>query len=437
MQKRYYFDYAASTPVDKKVLGAMLPYFSEKFGNAGSLHSFGQEAITAVDNAREIVARELGCPSDGGFRQIVFTGSATEANNLAIKGAFLAAKKYFKKNGIKGKPKIIVSAIEHESVLESARALMDEGAEVVYLPVDKNGFVREEALRESLDEKTAVVSIMLGNNEIGVIQPIKEISEIIINFRKGFGDRVSGIVSDKNSKILNPSGHTPYPIFHTDAAQAFQYIDCNVDRLGVDLMTLSSQKIYGPKGAAALYAGDRVSGLGFRGRESNSLNPSGYWLASIISGGNQEFGLRSGTENVAAIVGFGEAVKITAKMRIKEAKRIAGLKAFFLRETKKTIPNVSINGASDAGRALPHIANINIPGRPAEELLARLDLAGFAVSTGSACRSRSAEPSHVILALGHEEVRARESLRISFGRDTKKSDILKLIKEVKRYERKD
>ncbi|KKU93737.1 MAG: hypothetical protein UY26_C0005G0001, partial [Candidatus Jorgensenbacteria bacterium GW2011_GWA1_48_13] len=240
----------------------------------------------------------------------------------------MAAKKYFKKNGIKGRPKIIVSAIEHESVLESARALIDEGAEVVYLPVDKNGFVREEALRESLDEKTAVVSIMLGNNEIGVIQPIKEISEIIINFRKGFGDRVSGIVSDKNSKILNPSGHTPYPIFHTDAAQAFQYIDCNVDRLGVDLMTLSSQKIYGPKGAAALYARDRVLGLGFRGKQNHFLNPSGYWLAPIISGGNQEFGLRSGTENVAAIVGFGEAVKITAKMRIKEAKRIAGLKAF-------------------------------------------------------------------------------------------------------------
>ncbi|TSC59705.1 MAG: cysteine desulfurase [Parcubacteria group bacterium LiPW_15] len=398
--KRYYFDYAASAPVDKKVLGAMLPYFSEKFGNAGSLHSFGQEAITAVDKARDIIARELGAD----FRQIIFTGSATEANNLAIKGAFLGAKKYFKKNGIKGKPKIIVSAIEHESVLESARALLGEGAEVVCLPVDKNGFVREEILREKLDERTAVVSVMLGNNEIGTIQPVAKFAEIISEFKK-------------NSKFYT-SGSTFYPLFHTDAAQAFQYIDCNVSGLGIDLMTLSSQKIYGPKGAGVLYI-----------KERSGLEP-------IISGGAQEFGLRSGTENVAAIVGFGEAVKITTGMRAKEAERVEGLKAYFLGETKKAIPNVSINGTANKKQTLPHVANINLPGRRAEELLTRLDLAGFAVSAGSACRSRSAEPSHVILALGYSEERARGSLRISFGRDTKKPDILKLIKEIKKYERK-
>ena len=400
MQKRYYFDYAASTPVDGRVLKAMLPYFGEKFGNAGSLHSFGQEAITAVDGARGTVAKEIGAD----FRQIVFTGSATEANNLAIKGAFSAAEKYFKKNGIKGKPKIIVSAIEHGSVLEPARALIDEGAEVVYLPVDKNGFVREEALRENLDERTAVVSIMLGNNEIGTIQPIAEFAKIISEFKT-------------NSKFYIPDS-TFYPLFHTDAAQALQYMDCDVNKLGVDLMTLSSQKIYGPKGAGALYV--------------RKLPAANYPLQTIISGGSQEFGLRSGTENVAAIVGFAEAVKIAVKMRAKEAKRIAGLKAFFLGETKKAIPNVSINGTVNKKQTLPHIININFPGRPAEELLTRLDLAGFAVSTGSACRSRSAEPSHVILALGYGEERARGSLRISFGRNTKKPDILKLIKEIRR-----
>jgi len=415
MQKRYYFDYAASTPVDKNVFRAMLPYFSQKFGNAGSLHSFGQEAIAAVDNARGIIAKRIGAD----FRQIIFTGSATEANNLAIKGGFLAAKKYFKKNGIKGKPKIIVSAIEHESVLESARALTDEGAEIVHLPVDKNGFVREEVLRENLDERTAVVSIMLGNNEIGTIEPIAKFAEIISEFKK-------------NTTFYIPD-YTFYPLLHTDAAQAFQYLDCDVNKLGVDLMTLSSQKIYGPKGVGALYV--RNQELGSKNKAANYSNLSSihnsYSLLPLLSGGNQEFGLRSGTENVPAIVGFAEAAKIVSKVRVREARRVAELKNYFLRGTKKAIPNVFINGMADKKQTLPHVINLSFPGRPAEELLTRLDLAGFAVSTGSACRSRSAEPSHVILALGYKEERARESLRVSFGRDTKKSDILKLVKELR------
>ncbi len=421
MDKRFYFDYAASTPVDKGVLRAMLPYFVEKFGNAGSLHSFGQEAIAAADRAREAIAKEIGAE----FRQIIFTGSATEANNLAIKGAFFAAKKYFKESGIKGKPKIIVSTIEHESVLEAARSLMPEGAEVVFLPVDKNGFVGEKDLRENLDERAAVVSIMLGNNEIGTIQPIAKFAKIIREFK------VAGNEKDLTTNYSRPTTH--YPLFHTDAAQAFQYVDCNAGRLGVDLMTLSSQKIYGPKGAGALYARNQEAGSKNRATDGPNLllTHNSHSLLPLLSGGNQEFGLRSGTENIPAIVGFSEAVKITAKMRTKEAKRIEALKEYFLRETKKAIPNVSINGTADKKRALPHIANINLPGGSAEELLTRLDLAGFAVSTGSACRSRSAEPSHVILALGYEEKRAKESLRISFGRDTRRSDILKLVKEIK------
>lgn len=416
--KKHYFDYAASTPVDKKVLRAMLPYFSEKFGNAGSLHSFGQGAIAAVDKARETIAEELGAE----FRQIIFTGSATEANSLAIKGVFFTAKKYFAENGIKGKPKIIVSSIEHESVLESARALMELGAEVVFLPVDKNGFVREDILKKNLDERTVLVSIMLGNNEIGTIQPIEKFAKIISEFRAE-GNKVSSTIHYSLSTIH-------YPLLHTDASQALQYLDCNVNKLGVDLMTISSQKIYGPKGAGALYirelsksSSPRSSGSG-AGKLKAIISP-------IISGGNQEFGLRSGTENVPAIVGFAEAVKIASKMRAKEAKRVAELKAYFLRETKKAVRHVFING--ETNKALPHVINIYLEAARAEEILTRLDLADFAVSTGSACRSRSAEPSHVILALGFSEERARGSLRVSFGRGTKKSDILKLVKELKKY----
>lgn len=422
--KRYYFDYAASTPVAPEVLRAMSPFFSDKFGNPGSLHSFGQDAVSAVDNARELIAKALGAKHD----QIVFTSSATEANNLAIKGVFFKSRNLarFKK------PKIIVSAVEHESVLESVRDLKNLGAEVIYLPVSKSGVVDLKKFKKELDSQVIMVSVMLGNNEIGTIEPVAEISEIISQFKQratlrsgealrtnGYGAARSKASEDEapaktHAGSLSGSRNgevSPYPLFHCDAAQSFPYIEVNVGKLGVDLLTVSSQKIYGPKGAGALYIKDK-----------KLIDP-------IISGGSQEYGLRSGTENVPAIVGFGEAVKIAEKMKTKEAKQLLELKQYFWRRTQKAVSNVEINGPPIGG--LPHIINLYFSGQSAETLLARLDLAGFAVSAGSACAARAAKPSYVLLALGYKERRAKSSLRISFGRATKKSDIDKFIRELK------
>ena len=385
--EKIYLDYAATTPVDEKVEKAMRPYFSASFGNAGSLHSFGRDAVTAIDSARDAVAQKIGAD----FRDVIFTGSATEANNLALRGIIKALG--FRQLGA-GRlepsglaPKILVSSIEHESVLETARDLSAGGVEVVVLPVDGKGFVDLEKLESSLDERTVLVSVMYANNEIGTIQPVAEISKIIKKF---------------DYKIL----------FHTDAVQAFQYLDCNVNMLGVDFLTLSAHKIYGPKGVGALFA---------RNTDSTPLNP-------VITGGGQEFGLRSGTENVPSIVGFAKTVEITAEAREKEKKRVGELRGHFWRELKKIYPAAEINGIIDGNSTLPNILNICFPGYRAEELLIKFDEAGIAVSAGSACQSRSAKSSHVLQALGFSEERARSSIRFSFGRLTEEREIKEALK---------
>ncbi|MBI5079186.1 cysteine desulfurase [Candidatus Wolfebacteria bacterium] len=469
--KKIYFDYAASTSVDPAVFSAMKPYFSEKFGNPGSLHFFGQEAIAAVDDSREKIAKAIGAPPAGGFREIVFTGSATEANNLALRGVvknfyksravaiqkqnnFAPAAKFsspsarhfrFAKNQA-GAPagcsswqsalnkkisplRIIVSAIEHESILETCRDLEKEGVdpvrslaravgaspkdfgeatsngvEIIYLPVNRDGVVDLKKLKESLNDRTVLVSIMCANNEIGTIQPIAEISKIIKNFK---------------AKMF----FSPYPLFHTDAVQAFQFLDCDVNKLGVDLMTLSAHKIYGPKGIGLLYL-----------KAPYSIP---YTLNPIITGGGQEFGLRSGTENVPSIVGFAKAVELADKNRLKEAKRIGELSIHFFKELKKINSKIQLNGISKITNYklpttnLPNILNIYFPNYQNSDFLVKLDLAGVAVSAGAACSARAVKPSYVLAACGFPQKRIKSSLRFSFGKFVTKAEIDESLKRIK------
>lgn len=376
---KIYLDYAATTPVDPAVARAMQPYFGGQFGNPGSLHSFGQEAIAAVDRARETIARAFGA----GFRQIAFTGSATEANNLALRGV---ARK-FRGTGHEGRKKtrIIISAIEHESVLETANDLERDGIEVVRVPVDARGMVDIKKIKESLTADTALVSVIYAQNEIGTIQPIREIADAV----KGFDGGI---------------------LVHTDAAQALQFLACEPAKLGVDLMTVSSHKIYGPKGAGALYVRD--PGL----------------LAPLMTGGGQEFGLRSGTENVPAIVGFAKAVELAAAAREKESARLGALRDRLWKGIKEAVPEAEINGPAAPEEKLPNILNVYFPGHAAQDLLTRLDLAGLAASAGSACRSRAHGASYVLESLGYSRERAGASIRMSAGRMTTEEEIDAAVK---------
>ena len=393
---RLYFDYASTTPVSEAVFNGMKPYFKEKFGNAGSVHSFGQRAIGALDKAREIVAKEL----NADFREVVFTGSATEANNLALRGAVLKWRNDFKDQI----PRIIVSAIEHDSVLETAKELAKEGVELKILKVNKEGLVDLKEFKELLSPNTVVVSVIFGNNEIGTVQPIEEIGKIISDFKeaqKGAGAEFSGNI---------------YPLFHSDASQAFQYLNCDTQKLGVDLLTISSHKIYGPKGAGALFI-------------KRFQKTKGFYIQPVSFGGEQEFGMRPGTENVPAIVGFGVAVLEAVRIRDKEAKRVGELKKYFWEKLRGLANKVEINGNPVGG--LPHIINVYFPKNKAEEVITALDLAGFAVSAGSACKARAVAPSYVVEALGYRRERALGSVRFSFGRMTTKNEVDKLLRTLK------
>lgn len=426
-KQRIYFDYAATTPLHPLVLRAMQPHFGAAFGNPSSLHAFGQEAIAAIDEARETVAHAIGAH----FREIIFTGSATEANNLALRGTTQTIRRLMqnlvgdgqRSVSVSQRPRLIISAIEHESVLETARDLEKDGVEVIYLPVNGEGFVDLRKLKEALDERTVLISVMYVNNEIGVIQPIAEIAKIILGFRKQ---------KTENGKVKNSEFYSPnsdfYPLLHTDAVQALQYLDCDVNRLGVDLMTLSAHKIYGPKGIGALY----VKNLEFRNQNlggNRSLYPKSYILNPVITGGGQEFGLRSGTQNTPLVVGFAKAVECAVGRRREETKRTEDLSSRFWNGLKKFCPEARVNGVEGAhggkraARRSPHILNVYFPGKRAEDLLVKLDLAGIAISAGAACAARSGKPSYVIDALGHPRKRAEESVRVSFGRQTTVSEV--------------
>lgn len=403
-----YLDNAATTSLDTEVKQAMEPYFggptTDGYGNPNSLHWYGQQARAAVDQSREAIANAIGAR----FREVIFTGSATEASNLAMRGAVHHARASFEECN-PGQPiKIIVSAIEHDSVLAVARELEKEGVEVVRIPVGERGIVDVKKIADALDERTVLVSVMYANNEIGSIQPIKAIAESIKQFRA--------------------REHTlpHYPLFHTDAVQAFQFLDCTVDELGVDLLTLSAHKMYGPKGIGALYARTMNTVMHKSGDRIHLIRPR-------VVGGGQEFGMRSGTENVAAIVGFAKAVELVIVHREEERKRVGHLRKILWEGIQEVCPSAIVNGEDlDTGlrrydsrelTSLPNILNVYFPGKKGGELLIALDMRGIAVSSGSACAAFSAKPSHVLTALGFDDDRAGGSLRFSFGRHTTAEDI--------------
>ena len=366
--KKIYLDYAATTPVDKRVLKAMEPYFSEKFGNTMSLHSFGQEAKLALENSRAVLANLINAKPN----EIIFTGSATESNNTALKGIAFANKD--KENHI------IISSIEHPCIVESAKWLEKQGFKVTKLPVDKYGLVNPEDVKKTITNKTILVSIIHASNEIGTIQNISEIGKIC-----------------REKRVY----------FHTDASQSFGKIPIDVKKMNIDLLTASSQKIYGPKGAGFLYV-----------RE-------GIRLAPLLHGGGQENGLRSSTSNVPAIVGFAKAAEICQKEMKKEQKRQEKLRDYLIKNLLK-IKGSYLNGSPK--KRLANNVNVRFDFIEGEALIIQLDMAGIACSTGSACSSATLEPSHVLLAIGLKPQEAHGSLRISLGRQTTKKDMDYLLK---------
>jgi len=369
MRKRIYLDNAATTPVDLRVLKEMMPYFNEKYGNPSSAHFLGRETSKALDLARKRVADFLDCSS----LEVFFTGSATEANNLAILGLIRS----FQKRG-KKKIHIITSKIEHPAVLKVFHFLEKEGIKTTYVSVNKEGLVNVPEIEKSITKDTILISIMYANNEIGVIQPIKKISKIA-----------------KKNKIY----------FHTDAVQAINYLDCNVKKLGVDFLTLSGHKIYGPKGAGALFVRDGIK------------------IEPLIFGGGHERGLRPGTENVPSIVGLGSAI---SKIKEKDKKKVLKLRDKLIIGILKSVPRVYLNGSFK--ERLPNNANFSFDGVEGESIILSLDQKGIAASTGSACSSKGLKASHVLLALGHSQKKADSSLRLSLGRYNTERDIEKVLK---------
>ena len=439
--KYIYLDYAATTPVDPEVIHAMTPYFGAQYGNPSSLHSFGQEAIAALDNARETITKSIGYD----FRDIIFTGSATEANNLVLRGV---VRKFLDETGTSVPPRIVVSSIEHESILETARILEKEGVEVVKLKVNKEGLVSLKELEKNLTENTVLVSVMYANNEVGVVQDISKIAQVVRNFRNSkLEARNQKQIQNLKSQVPNISNFdirisdlTRYPLLHTDAVQAFQYLNCNVNSLGVDLMTLSAHKVYGPKGVGALYV--RNSKLeaqnpkqiqNLKSKVPNISNfdirISDLPLSPITVGGGQEYGLRSGTENVAGIVGFAKAVELADKLRTKEAVRVSKLRNELWAGIKKIFPKALINGSK---KRLPNNLNIYLPGKDAQFVLTKLDLLGIAASAGSACVARALTQSHVIKALYNNDNRAKQSIRFTLGKYTTSSEIKEVVARCKK-----
>ena len=374
MKRQIYLDHAATTPVDPRVLEAMLPYFSEQFGNASGVYSISQTSQAALEEARETVSAILGCsPSE-----VIFTGGATEADNAAVSGAAFAQRD--------AGDHIITSAIEHHAILHTCQALDDFGFETTYLGVDESGMVDPAQVAKAISERTNVVSIMLANNEVGTIEPIAEIGAAIKERARHMGRDV---------------------VFHTDAAQAGGVLDLNVDRLGVDMLTLAAHKFYGPKGIGILYV-----------RNGTPFRPFQY-------GGSQEGNRRAGTENIPLIVGAAEALRIAAEEQGVNNEHSKALRDRLIDGILSRIPNSTLNGHPT--ERLPNNANFCIDGVAGESVLVGLDMEGISASSGSACTSGSLDPSHVLTAMGVPAERAVGSLRLTVGKSNEDIDIDRVL----------
>ena len=384
--KKVYLDYAATTPVHKKVKKAMEPYFSDNFANPATLHQFGQDAKIGLDKARKRVANFIGAKS----KEVIFTSGGSESDNLALKGVFfkLTQNKDFT-------PHIITSAIEHSAIINTCNFLKKRGAKVSYIKPDKNGLINPDDIKKEINKNTTIVSIMHANNEVGTIEPIKEIGKIIANVKK-------------NRQVNN--NDTPI-YFHTDAVQTLGHIPINIDDLGVDMLTLSAHKLYGPKGVGVLFV-----------REGVELEP-------LIHAGEQERERRGSTHNTPGIIGLAKAIDIADSEMKEEKERLINLRNYFLQEIKNSIKRVQLNGHPN--KRLPNNLNVTIKGVEGEALLMSLDEAGIAVSTGSACSSTRLIPSHVLMAMGMSHLRAHSSIRFSMGKYTKKKDIDYVVKQLK------
>lgn len=364
-------DHSATTPVDSLVVDAMLPYFSEMFGNSSSLHSFGMEAAEALSMAREQVAQAIGALPE----EIIFTSGGTESDNLAIRGVIPHNA---------GKKHIITSVIEHPAVLNTCEYIESLGHEVTYVPVDSDGVVDLEMIKESIRENTVLISVMHANNEVGTIQPIKEIAQIA-----------------SKHNIL----------FHTDAVQTVGKIPVNVDELGIDMLSISSHKIHGPKGSGALYV-----------RKGTIIEP-------IVFGGNHENGMRSGTENIPGIVGLGKAMALANEFLDVDSQHMENMRDSLVSRIFDSIADVRLNGHPT--QRLPNNVNLSFKYAEGESMLMLLDMKGIAVSTGSACSSKSLKASHVLSSLNIEDDYIHGSLRISLGKENTMEDIDHVVESLK------
>ena len=371
MKRQYniYLDNSATTKTSGDVINAMLPYMKDKFANPSSTHTLGRITRNAIDKSREKIANYLQCD----IQEIIFTSGGTESNNLAIQGVVKALKK-------KGNH-IIVSSIEHDSILKCVKLL--NGFDITYLPVNKNGIIKEKDLESAIRKDTILISIMHANSEIGVIQDIQKFSKI---------------------------AHDNDILFHTDAIQSIKYIDINVKDLGVDLLSFGSHKIYGPKGIGGLYI-----------KRNTPIIP--------IFSGASEYGLRGGTENTSGIVGFSKAIELLSNTRKERYNTVKILRDFFENKLLETIKGIKING--DKQKRLPHLTNIYFPKIDNESMLINLDMKGIYASAGSACSALSIEPSHVLIAIGLSKNEAKHSVRFSLSEMNTKDELIKTIDIIK------